>query len=188
MAEKPSTYTKRWLALNKGVDQMKIGSSDDPLDCPYHREEFFVKMHDLCKRSPLPDWKIPEPKQRNSNARQRKQVKTHDLMQDRVVTQRELRKNAMRSNPHLVYSHNDPWPEDRDGRFALRAKQQFKYKNPIAPKARLSLHNNPFPNQLGSLPDVAPPGDSAPRQDGKISREMVCPEEYRRAGVNFFVN
>ena len=188
MAEKPSTYTKRWLALNKGMDQMKTSSNGGPFKCPYHREECFIKKHDLCRKSPVPNWKMPEPKQQNSNTEQSEQVKTKIVLQDRIAAQQEMREKAMRSNPHLVYSHNDPWPADRDGRFALRAKQQFKYRNPIAPKATLSLHDDIFPNQLGCLPDVAPPGDSVPRQDGKISREMVCPDEYRRAGINFFVN
>ena len=188
MAEKPSTYTKRWLDLNNGLDQLKISSRDNPLECPHHRHEFFFKEHDMCKKSPLPEWKVTEPKHNQAKRKQRKQMKTKDLTQGRIIAQQELKRNAMRSNPHLVYSHNDPWPEDRDERFSMRAKQQFRYRNPIAPKATLTLHSNPFPNQFGSLPDVAPVTDSTPRQDGKISMEMVCPEEYKRAGVNFFIN
>ena len=187
MAEKPSTYTKRWLALNKGLDPMKTGSYDGRFKCPYHREEYFIKNHDLCRKSPVPKWTMPDPRHQASSM-ESKQSHTRVVLQERIAAHQELREGAMRSNPHLVYSHNDPWPPDRDGRFALRARQQYKYKNPIAPKGKLSLHDNSFPNQLGCLPDVAPTGDSTPRQDGKISREMVCPDEYRRAGINFFVN
>ena len=190
MAEKPSTYTKRWLGLNNGLDQVKINSMGSPKECPHHLQEFFMREHDMCRKSALPKRKKnkTKPNQAEKKVKTQQEMRVKAQQEVRIKAQQELRMKAMQDNPHLVYSHNDPWSEDRAERFDTRAKQQYKYNNPVAPKATVTLHANPFPNQFGSLPDVAPMADSTPRHDGRVSMEMVCPDEYRRAGVNFFIN
>ena len=130
---------------------------------PSHVKRFFLKKHDLCTHS------TPA-------------ICAHADEIDEAI-------NLYKTNPALIFSHNNPWSPEREKRFQERIKDQLnKINNHPPPPPVISLHRNPFPGQFSNVPDVAAQADSDTRTDGCIRMERISPTAYRRAGNNFFVN
>ena len=130
---------------------------------PSHVKRFFLKKHDLCNNS------TPA-------------VCAHADEIDEAI-------NLYKTNPAIVFSHNNPWSPGREKRFQERVKDQLSKINHHAPPPPIiSLHRNPLPGQFSNVPDVAAQADPDTRTDGCISMERISPSAYRRAGNNFFVN
>ena len=166
MERKTPSHPRRFANKNgtrKGSSKARKGDNE----CPYHVGHFFMKEHDMCHPSLLIEG--------NQKASTQEKTKENNI-------------DHYKSNPALIFSHNNPWSQEREKRFQARAREQLtRSRNPVAPPPVISVHTNPFPNQFSNVPDVAAQADSNPREDGCISMERVSPNAYRRAGNNFFI-